>query len=83
MNRLSLINKKGKLMCAQKLQRLLIAIVLSVATYLMSQGNIVGFIMQAIVIVIVLVWAITDFCPSLFLFDKLFKNCGKDKVKED
>jgi len=62
-------------MCAQKFQRLLMAIMLSIATYLMSSGNIIGFVLQVFIIVMILVWAITDFCPSLFIFKKIFKNC--------
>jgi uncharacterized membrane protein (UPF0136 family) len=68
-------------MCAQKMQRFLMAIVLSVATYLMSQGSMIGFILQAFVIGMILVWAVIDFCPSLFVFDKLFGNCDKTRDK--
>ena len=68
-------------MCAQKIQRLLMAIVLSIATYFMSQGVIIGFILQAFVIGMILIWAIFDFCPSLFVFSKLFGNCDKSRDK--
>jgi len=66
-------------MCAEKMQRILMAIVLIIAMYFMSIGSIIGFILQGFVIVMVIVWAITDFCPSLWAFGKMFGNCKKDK----
>lgn len=67
-------------MCAERLQRVLMAIVLSVALYLTSiQELLFAIILQGFLIVMVLIWAITDFCPSLWLFGKIFGNCKKEK----
>ena len=64
-------------MCAEKIQRLLMAIVLLIAFYFMTIGSVIGFVLQLFVIAMVVVWAITDFCPSLWIFGKIFGNCKK------
>ena len=65
-------------MCAEKLQRLLMATVLLVAFYFMSIGSVIGMILQLFVIAMIIVWAATDFCPSLWIFGKIFGHCKKD-----
>lgn len=63
-------------MCAEKIQRFLMAIVLTLVMFLFSQGfTLYGMILQGFVILMILVWAITDFCPSLWVFGKLFGKC--------
>ncbi|QOG12140.1 phosphoribosylaminoimidazole synthetase [Arcobacter sp. FWKO B] len=64
-------------MCGEKLQRFLMAFVLLVAFYFMSIGSIVGVVLQFFVIGMILVWAITDFCPSIWFFNKFFGKCEK------
>lgn len=64
-------------MCGEKLQRYLMALVLLVAFYFMSIGSIVGVVLQLFVIGMIIVWAITDFCPSIWAFNKLFGKCEK------
>lgn len=63
-------------MCAEKIQRLLMAIVLTISLVLFSQGFILyGMILQVFVIAMIIVWALTDFCPSIWIFTKLFGKC--------
>ena len=63
-------------MCAEKIQRFLMAIVLTLSLFLFSQGfTLYGMILQGFVILMILVWAIVDFCPSLWVFGKLFGKC--------
>ena len=59
-------------MCAEKLQRILMAIVLTVSLFLLINGSVIGIILQVFVIVMVLIWALTNFCPSLWAFEKMF-----------
>jgi membrane-bound ClpP family serine protease len=66
-------------MCAEKIQRLLMAIMLLLAFYLMSIGSVFGMVLQLFIIAMIVIWAITDFCPSLWAFGKIFGNCKKDK----
>ena len=64
-------------MCAEKIQRLLMAIVLTVSMVLFAQGfTFYGMILQGFVILMILVWAFVDFCPSLWIFGKLFGKCS-------
>jgi uncharacterized membrane protein len=65
-------------MCAEKIQRLLMAIVLTLSMVLFAQGfTSYGMILQGFVILMIVIWAIKDFCPSLWVFDKLFGSCSK------
>ena len=67
-------------MCAEKIQRFLMAIVLTVILVLFSSGNIqLAVVLQTLVIIMVVVWALTDFCPSLWAFGKLFGKCSEKK----
>lgn len=67
-------------MCAERLQRFLMAIMLLVAFYFMSIGSIIGVVLQLFVVTMIIVWAATDFCPSLWFFGKIFGHCKKEKV---
>jgi hypothetical protein len=62
-------------MCGDKAQRFLMAIVLMVSLYFMSIGSVIGLVLQGFVIVMILVWAATNFCPSVYIFDKIFGKC--------
>lgn len=65
-------------MCAEKIQRFLMAIVLTFSMVLTAYGyTLFGMVLQGFVILMIIVWAITDFCPSLWLFGKLFGSCSK------
>lgn len=67
-------------MCAEKVQRLLMAIVLTVALVLFYIGETTfGLILQAFVIGMVFVWAVADFCPSLWFFNKTLGSCSDKK----
>ena len=61
--------------CAEKLQRIMMAAVLFVAWILMSMGSIYGSLLMGFVIAMIVVWAITDFCPSIWLLSKVFGHC--------
>ncbi|MEA1916990.1 MAG: phosphoribosylaminoimidazole synthetase [Campylobacterota bacterium] len=63
-------------MCAERIQRFLMAIVLTVTMVLFAQGEMmIAMILQTFVILMVVVWALTDFCPSLWFFGKVFGKC--------
>ncbi len=68
-------------MCAERIQRFLMAIVLTATMLLFLTGHAqIGVVVQTFVIVMIVVWALTDFCPSLWFFAKLFGRC---KCKEN
>jgi hypothetical protein len=63
-------------MCAEKIQRFLMAVVLTISMALFAQGfTLYGMVLQGFVILMILVWAIKDFCPSIWVFSKLFGKC--------
>jgi len=65
-------------MCAERIQRFLMAIVLTVIMVLFATGQMqLAVILQTLVIVMIVVWAFTDFCPSLWVFKKIFGPCEK------
>ncbi|MDP3300550.1 MAG: phosphoribosylaminoimidazole synthetase [Sulfuricurvum sp.] len=65
-------------MCAEKIQRFLMAIVLTLSMALTAYGYTqYGMILQSFIILMVIVWAIKDFCPSLWVFSKLFGSCAQ------
>jgi len=65
-------------MCAEKIQRFLMAIILTLSMVLMAMGpGMVGYgvILQTFVIAMIIIWALTDFCPSIWIFKKIFGSC--------
>ncbi len=67
-------------MCAERIQRFLMAIVLTVIMVLFAAGQTqIGVVLQTFIIIMVLVWAFADFCPSLWAFKKLFGSCYEEK----
>lgn len=67
-------------MCAERMQRILTAIMLGFILLLWASGYIKAFVvLQTFVIIMMLVWAFTNFCPSLWVFKKLFPPCEWEK----
>ncbi len=59
------------------------AIVLTIIMVMFVQGMTqVAVVLQIFVILMIVVWAFTDFCPSLWLFKKIFGSCY-DRNKKD
>ncbi len=67
-------------MCVSRIQRLLTSFVLGlvIALYFMGYTT-VALWLQVFVIVMLLVWAITNFCPSIWVLKKIFPPCSWDK----
>jgi len=63
------------MMCAEKLQRLMMAGVIALAWFLISMGSVYGSLLLGFVVVMIVVWAITDFCPSIWVLSKVFGRC--------
>lgn len=79
-------------MCASRVQRLLTAIVLGLGLYFFtlaaadfqsglseSLNFTIAVSLQSFVILMMLVWAITNFCPSMWFSKKIFPPCEWDK----
>ncbi len=61
--------------CAERIQRLLMAFVLTISLFLVTVGSVYGLFLLGFVIVMILVWGVTDFCPSIWLLRKLIGSC--------
>ncbi len=73
-------------MCGDKAQRILMAIMLGFIMYLFAmgcQGDAAMFkiavVLQTFIIIMLLIFAFTNFCPSLWFFNKIFGKCDWDK----
>ena len=67
-------------MCVSRLQRIMTAIVLGLVLYFFTSGNItIAAILQVFVIIMMLIWAVTNFCPSTWILKKIFPPCSWDK----
>ena len=66
-------------MCVSKIQRLMTAIVLGLVLFLGLTDNITAaIILQVFVIIMMIVWAVTNFCPSIWVLKKLLPPCSWD-----
>ena len=70
-------------MCYQRIQRLLTSIVLGINLLFFIiglQGNQIIFkiaiIFQIFVIIMLVIWAFTNFCPSIWFLKKIFPPCN-------
>jgi len=66
-------------MCVSRVQRIMIAIVLGLVILFYFMGFMtVALVLQVFVIVMLLIWAMTNFCPSIWLLKKLLPPCSWD-----
>ena len=68
-------------MCASRIQRGMMAIVLAISLYLMKfqpelilMDILIGELIMLFVIGMIVVWAVFDFCPSLWFLGKFMKK---------
>ncbi len=70
-------------MCVSRVQRLLTAFMLGVvmAIAILSDSKYLfeAFLLQSFIIIMIIIWAITDFCPSLWLLKKILPPCEWEK----
>jgi Na+-transporting methylmalonyl-CoA/oxaloacetate decarboxylase gamma subunit len=72
------------MLCAQKIQRLMMAVMLSISLMLLMSANLsgIGFVLQIFIIFMIVVWAVTDFCPSIWILEKVIGSCDKKKEED-
>ena len=67
-------------MCVERIQRLMMAVMLGVVLFLFNSGMaMIGNIIGGFMIVMIFVWAIADFCPSIWVLGKIVKPCNFGK----
>ena len=70
-------------MCVQKVQRLIMSAVLALSFYFYSITSPLGPLLLGFVIVMIVVWGVTDFCPSIWILSKILPQCGTNISNED
>lgn len=66
-------------MCVSRMQRLMTSIVLGLVIFLGLTDNItLAIAVQVFVIIMMSIWAVTNFCPSIWVLKKLFPPCSWD-----
>ncbi|SFV56711.1 hypothetical protein MNB_SV-6-277 [hydrothermal vent metagenome] len=67
-------------MCAERLHRIVIAIILGLVMGMAGAGMIkLAFLSQLFVMIMLFLWAFSDFCPSLYLLRKIIPSCYESK----
>jgi len=67
-------------MCAERLHRIVVAIILGFVMGMAGAGMLkMAFLTQLFVMVMLIIWALTDFCPSLYLLKKIIPSCYETK----
>ena len=67
-------------MCVSRIQRIMTSVALSMVLFFFLTNNVsLALGLQAFIIVMMLIWAITNFCPSIWLLKKIFPPCSWDK----
>ena len=63
-------------MCAEKVHRILIASMLGFVMMFAGMKMIqLAFLLQLFIMIMLLIWAFTDFCPSLYALKKVLPSC--------
>ncbi|HHO42021.1 MAG TPA: DUF2892 domain-containing protein [Epsilonproteobacteria bacterium] len=67
-------------MCVEQAQRLMMAIMLGIIMGLAASGmTTLAFILQLFMIIMLIVWATTNFCPSTAMLKKILPPCDYSK----
>jgi len=71
-------------MCLERAHRLLIAIMLGFVMMAAGTGMIkIAFLLQLFIIVMLIIWALTNFCPSQYLLGKILPPCDFNNKTEN
>ncbi len=69
-------------MCYQRIQRLMTAIMLGIILWLFALGLSgdrtmfqTAVVLQTFIIIMLIIWAFTNFCPSIWFLKKIFPPC--------
>jgi len=66
--------------CAQRVQRVLMAIMLGVVMGFAGSGMMaVAFVLQLFIMIMLVIWAVTNFCPSIWMLEKAIGKCDFKK----
>jgi len=64
-------------MCVERVQRLMMAIMLGLIMGLAGAGMFkAAFLLQLFIMIMLIVWAFTNFCPSIYVLKKILPPCN-------
>ena len=67
-------------MCVERVHRMFIAFLLGfVMMFAGMQMFKLAFLLQLFIMIMLLIWALTDFCPSFYILKKVFPSCYSNK----
>lgn len=67
-------------MCAEKVHRLMIAIILGFNMGLVATGSLkLAFLVQLVLMIAFMIWALTGICTSLAILKKFLPSCNLEK----
>jgi len=70
--------------CAQRVQRVLMAIMLGIVMGLAGSGMLAAaFVLQLFIMIMLIIWAVTNFCPSIWLLEKTIGKCDFEKSSDE
>ena len=76
--------KTKKLMCAERVQRLMMSVFLLVILGLLAKGyNLAGLILIAFMSIMLFIHFAFDFCPSTVVLNKIFGSCYCECKEEE
>jgi Na+/H+ antiporter NhaC len=76
--------KSKKFACAERLQRILMALMMLVILGLLAKGyGLAAEILLFFVAVMLFIYAMFDFCPSTWVLEKLFGSCYCECKEEE
>ena len=71
-------------MCVETAQRLLTAIMLGFVMMAAGLGMLkIAFLLQLLIMIILIIWAFTNFCPSIYILSKILPPCNFNKNNDD
>jgi len=70
--------------CAQRVQRVLMAIMLGIVMGLAGSGMLAAaFFLQLFIMIMLIIWAVTNFCPSIWMLEKILGKCDFEKSSDE
>jgi hypothetical protein len=67
-------------MCVERVQRLMMAMMLGIIMGLAGAGMMkLAFLLQLFMMIMLIVWGLTNFCPSTSILKKILPPCNFDE----
>ncbi len=76
--------KGSKFWCSERVQRLVISIYTLIVLFFLAKGDtLTGLILLAFLSIMLFVYFAFDFCPSIWILNKIFGSCYEGRENEN